>query len=817
MSPRFKIVSLAMGMIVVCGFATAGSEVEAEDQQISIGFVEQFESAILGESRDLQIHLPDHHEVGTKPYPLLVVLDGGAWFNYMVSLLDMMAPNHLPEMVVVGLPNTNRRRDLDIGDESLGEPGAGARRFTRFLSEELFPHMAENYRASSYRVIAGHSLAGSFVLHTACASPGLFRGYIGTSPAMHDDKRRSILDAAYGKLQSDSFGGSFLYVSAGGAEPAEFAEALKRLNGKLGGRMDLVFHAEIHDGEGHVPIKGFYQGLRLLFSHWIPPTSTLLEADWPAVVEHYRGLSNRFGFKVDPAYDIVSLVARRMENGGDPSGAIKVLRRLVELYPDSDQARERLVRLEMAGLEGEFLGQTPPGSIPELFASFLSAPSDNKHSSLSFSLDGKELYYSVYPRSQFPQKIMVTKRGEHSWSLPGVAAFSGEHQEGGPRLSPDGSRIYYYSKRPIHESETEAKRSDIWFVERDAEGGWSEPHRLPAPVNTDQSESVRGFSSTGGMYIARYGDRKPHLLVAHLNDGGTFAEPHELKNLIFDESFLEAADMGEDDFVIIDVSKKTFGPWYNAYLYITYRNPDGSWTTPKSMGDMINRGQGRFPSLSPEGKYLFFTSYRTGRAEFYWVDAGIIDYLRSHDLDLVAQISEAVRGQGVARVKPMLAAFQREHAGYYEFDEKLLDDVARELIAEGETERAIEVLKLNLELYPTPEQSLRKAKLASLERDGEALDGLRTGLASLESLGDDDLNGWGRFLVRSSQLEAAQLMFELDREVFPWSPWAFAGLASVCQEQGDVDGARRLLNLAIGLDPANRRFRDRLESLAEGS
>jgi hypothetical protein len=65
-------------------------------------------------------------------------------------------------------------------------------------------------------------------------------------------------------------------------------------------------------------------------------------------------------------------------------------------------------------------------------------------------------------------------------------------------------------------------------------------------------------------------------------------------------------------------------------LYICFRQPDGNWTDRINLGDRINsKGLERFPSVSPDGKYLFFTRDTPGTEEdVYWVSAKIIDRLR---------------------------------------------------------------------------------------------------------------------------------------------------------------------------------------------
>ena len=64
----------------------------------------------------------------------------------------------------------------------------------------------------------------------------------------------------------------------------------------------------------------------------------------------------------------------------------------------------------------------------------------------------------------------------------------------------------------------------------------------------------------------------------------------------------------------------------SADLYISFKKEDGSWTNLKNMGSTINSRELDYcPMLSPDGKYLFFTSKRSGSGDIYWVDAKIIN------------------------------------------------------------------------------------------------------------------------------------------------------------------------------------------------
>jgi predicted alpha/beta superfamily hydrolase len=162
-------------------------------EDIVIGRQLRFHSHILGETRPIQIHLPDNYQDSEEAYPVVFVLDGENYLQYCATIIDMVAPNYMPRMIIVGLPNTDRVRDLRPPNEPPTEGEAGTQRFLRFLEQELVPHIETRLGALPCRVLAGHSLAGLFTLCAWAQKPDLFRAYIASSPGLDAPGRRNLL------------------------------------------------------------------------------------------------------------------------------------------------------------------------------------------------------------------------------------------------------------------------------------------------------------------------------------------------------------------------------------------------------------------------------------------------------------------------------------------------------------------------------------------------------------------------------------------------------------------------------------------------
>ena len=167
----------------------------ASETPIQFGQTFRLSSAVLGEDRVLNVYLPPdyaHTEGAPTPYPVLYALDGGMEedFPHITGVLDVSIRNEvIRPLIVVGIQNTERRRDLvsatTIPQEKQIAPHAGGTdRFRRFLREELQPEIARRYRVSGDTAVVGESFAGLFVLETLLQDPDLFDTYIAIDPSV---------------------------------------------------------------------------------------------------------------------------------------------------------------------------------------------------------------------------------------------------------------------------------------------------------------------------------------------------------------------------------------------------------------------------------------------------------------------------------------------------------------------------------------------------------------------------------------------------------------------------------------------------------
>jgi Tol biopolymer transport system component len=148
---------------------------------------------------------------------------------------------------------------------------------------------------------------------------------------------------------------------------------------------------------------------------------------------------------------------------------------------------------------------------------------DQYESSPAFSPDGLEMHFFRGDPTFRRYRLFQSRCVAGAWSAaePPVFAAPESVDEADPAFSPDGRRLYFVSSREDPRPRDQADL-DIWFVDRDAQGRWGKPERLPEPVNSPGAELlprpqpdgsiVFGSDRAGGqggndIYIARLGAR----------------------------------------------------------------------------------------------------------------------------------------------------------------------------------------------------------------------------------------------------------------------------------------------------------------------
>ena len=274
-------------------------------------------------------------------------------------------------------------------------------------------------------------------------------------------------------------------------------------------------------------------------------------------------------------------------------------------------------------LRGPYLGQLPPGPTRATFArGFVSTPA--RELNATFTPDGDELYFTR--RIDERMTLMVTRQVEGVWTAPVIADFSGVFADVDPFVSRDGLRLYFSSKRPL-DGGGEEKDADLWFVERQAGGGWGEPLHLGDLATESKDDYYTSVSDEGVLYFSIFDSEGTGDIYRAREERGDFGTAERVAAPISTEATEHDPLIAPDGSYLIFTSDRP-GGLGSGDLWVSFAAPDGSWGEPVNMGAANSPGYDFCAMLSPDERYLFFTSSVGRENDVFWIDARVIEELR---------------------------------------------------------------------------------------------------------------------------------------------------------------------------------------------
>ena len=343
------------------------------DNKIAIGAIEHFTSKILNEDRELRIYLPNSGSTtifSKQKYPVLYLLDGEAHFNSVVGMMQQLCNNGntvVPEMIIVGISNTDRMRDLSpthikddlpVIDSIVAKNTGGNEKFFAFMEKELFPYIDDKYKTEPYRMLIGHSLGGLTVINALVNHTQLFNAYIAIDPSMWWDHERFLNDCKI-KLTQNKFNKVDLYLGIANtmeigmniakvvkdtAQSSRHIRSILALDKHIKMKMQNQLHykSKYYEDDTHnsVPLIATYDAVRFFFEFYKLNITLLDFTDssiaFPTKIEkHFENVSKKMSYKVVPPEELINsfgytaLEKKKMEQ------AAYFFKMNVKNYPDS--------------------------------------------------------------------------------------------------------------------------------------------------------------------------------------------------------------------------------------------------------------------------------------------------------------------------------------------------------------------------------------------------------------------------------------------------------------------------------------------------
>ncbi len=240
----------------------------AQSRDLRVSTV-RLNSRILKEERTLSVSLPEDYGTSLKVYSVLYVLDaeGERTFPQCISTkVSLQKKGSVPQMIVVGIWNTQRNRDMIPASVSHRPGSGGSDSFLTFIKDELIPFINRTYRTDGFSILYGMSNSALFCVYALLEAPETFNAYIASSPMIGHcpgfiEKKTEIF------VNKEAVSSRILYMIYGSNDSErvtqyvpDFQDYLKDYAPK-----DFVGELVILKGEGHVPQSSLARGLQFVF------------------------------------------------------------------------------------------------------------------------------------------------------------------------------------------------------------------------------------------------------------------------------------------------------------------------------------------------------------------------------------------------------------------------------------------------------------------------------------------------------------------------------------------------------------------------
>ncbi len=310
------------------------------DGKIVIGRIDSIQSAILNEKRTIWVYVPgggSGNLYAKQRYPVVYLLDGDAHFSSVVGMMQQLSTVNgnmiCPEMIVVGIPNTDRTRDLTPThvdadppylDSAFSKTSGGGEKFISFIEKELIPYIDSQYPTEPYKMLIGHSFGGLMVMQTFIRHTNLFNSYICIDPSMWWDKQ-TLLQESKKVIAGKKFQGTSLFLGIANTmdDGMNISKVSKDTSGatrhirsilalrsyfESNKQNGLKYRGKYYGDDSHssVPLITEYDALHFIFDYYPLKLSFKDFADTTPVLvdkyeKHFSNISKQMGYKVSPS------------------------------------------------------------------------------------------------------------------------------------------------------------------------------------------------------------------------------------------------------------------------------------------------------------------------------------------------------------------------------------------------------------------------------------------------------------------------------------------------------------------------------------
>jgi OmpA-OmpF porin, OOP family len=217
--------------------------------------------------------------------------------------------------------------------------------------------------------------------------------------------------------------------------------------------------------------------------------------------------------------------------------------------------------------------------------------------------------------TEFPKKIRVVDSYNPSLKiekLPEIIS-SKEYEETNPVVSADGT-ILYVDRKYCDLNIGSADKDDIWYSIKDVNGNWTPLKNIGRPLNNEGHNFVISSSPdnntllVGNTYKPDGSVKSSGVSISNRTiDGWEIPKEMVIKNYENKSKFVAYFLTSDNKHLLMSLERSE--GYGLKDLYVSFRENENTWSTPKNLGNVINTFDEEVnPFLASDGKTLYFAS-----------------------------------------------------------------------------------------------------------------------------------------------------------------------------------------------------------------
>lgn len=233
---------------------------------------------------------------------------------------------------------------------------------------------------------------------------------------------------------------------------------------------------------------------------------------------------------------------------------------------------------------------------------------ESKMFRMASTADEYDTYLNEYPRGIHAREARHRRDSLAREPENLGPAINTRYSEIAPVISPDGRTLYFDRKYSPDNTGGSDDGDEIWVSTVDANGRWQKARQIGPPLNRYSPDNVNAVTPDGNtLLVGSYQGTSIAALTHRTKEGWSDPVDLDMKDYYNTSDYYGVFLSNDGKTLLMSVQRADSRGERD--LYVSFVQPDSTWSAPRSLGPIINTKEDEdAPFLASDGVTLYFSS-----------------------------------------------------------------------------------------------------------------------------------------------------------------------------------------------------------------